>query len=322
LSSADQDGVLREDLPPIQRWLNRILAMKIAVQNAIFDEFLTLVETRVSAAKEAGTFDIGVETVAAETCEVLSDTVIRTDPVTGATSHLLELSLTQRRKLLTLERVLKMASYEDKPLFLRNGKSGKVALAIPAPSHMDEEGELIRRFELVRPLRSEYILAGRLDETAWEPVAKAAFSALWEAEYAADENQLVTETVFLATGLLLPIWGALPKEDLTVNRIVDKSGASWLGRHVHDLYVDATLEKLGVSRKAQTDPAEIAPGRSRRRYMEGAASAELHHPHFPRERGARGSRSSAPRLRASPNSRPWAASPRSVALQDPRVRAD
>ena len=68
----------------------------------------------------------------------------------------------------------------------------------------------------------------------------------------------VTETVYLATGLLLPIWGALPKEDLTVNRIVDKSGASWLGRHIHDLYVDATLEKLGVSRKAQTDPAKIA----------------------------------------------------------------
>ena len=258
LELTDQDGILREDLPPIQRWLNRILAMKIAVQNAIFDEFLTLVETRVSAAKEAGTFDIGVETVAVETCEVLSDTVIRTDPVTGATSHLLELSLTQRRKVLSLERVLKMASYEEKPLFLRNDKSGKVALAIPAPSHMDEEGHMIRRYELVRPLRSEYLRADRLDESAWEPVTKPMFAALWDEEYAADESQLVTETVYIATGLLLPIWGALPKEDLTVNRIIDKSGASWLGRHVHYLYVDATLDKLGVSRKAQTDPAKIA----------------------------------------------------------------
>ncbi|MBC2653565.1 strawberry notch family protein [Novosphingobium aerophilum] len=258
LDLTDQDGVLREDLPPIQRWLNRILAMKIAVQNAIFDEFLTLVETRVSAAKEAGTFDIGVETVAVEACEVLSDTVIRTDPVTGATSHLLELSLTQRRKVLALERVLKMASYEETPLFLRNEKSGKVALGIAAPSHMDEEGHLIRRYELVRPLRNEYLRADRLDESAWGPVTKSTFSALWEEEYAADESQLVTETLYLATGLLLPIWGALPKEDLTVNRIVDKSGASWLGRHVHDLYVDATLEKLGVARKAQTDPTKIA----------------------------------------------------------------
>ena len=257
LELTDQDGVLREDLPPIQRWLNRILAMKIAVQNAIFDEFLTLVETRVSAAKEAGTFDIGVETIAVEACEVLSDTVIRTDPVTGATSHLLELSLTQRRKVLSLERVLTMAAYEDKPLFMRNDKSGKVALAVPAPSHMDEEGNYIRRFELVRPLRSEYILAARLDESAWGSVSKAEFSRLWQEEFAADESQLVTETTYLATGLLLPIWGALPKEDLTVNRIVDKSGSSWLGRHVHDLYVDATLEKLGVARTVQTDPAKI-----------------------------------------------------------------
>ena len=258
LELTDKDGILREDLPPIQRWLNRLLAMKIAVQNAIFDEFLTLVETRVAAAKEAGTFDIGVETISVEACQVLSDTVIRTDPVTGATSHLLELSLTQRRKVLSLERVLKLASYDDKPLFLRNEKSGKVALAIRAPSHMDEEGNTIHRHELVRPLRSEYLHAERLAESAWETASEAEFAKLWEAEYAADESQLVTETVYLATGLLLPIWGALPKEDLTVNRIVDKSGASWLGRHVHDLYVDATLEKLGVSRKVPTDPAKIA----------------------------------------------------------------
>ncbi|MGD9810682.1 MAG: strawberry notch-like NTP hydrolase domain-containing protein [Sphingobium sp.] len=258
LELTDQDGILREDLPPIQRWLNRILAMKIAVQNAIFDEFLTLVETRVAAAKEAGTFDIGVETIAVERCEVLSDTVIRTDPVTGATSHLLELSLTQRRKLLGLERVMTIAGYEAAPRYLLNAKSGKVALCIAAPSHMDEEGNYIRRLEFVRPLRSEYVLADRLAETAWEEIAETDFRERWQTEYAADENQLVTETVYLATGLLLPIWGALPKEDLTVNRIVDTTGASWLGRHVHHLYVDATLERLGVSRKAQTDPAKIA----------------------------------------------------------------
>ena len=257
LQLTDQDGILRDDLPPIQRWLNRILAMKIATQNAIFEEFLTLVETRVSAAKEAGTFDIGVETVVVERCEVLSDTVIRTDPVTGATSHLLELSLTQRRKVLALEGVMERAANTEATLYLRNAKSRKVALCAPALSLMDEEGNFIRRLELVRPLRSEHILADRLAETAWEEISEVTFRESWAIEYAADENQLHTETVFLATGLLLPIWGALPNEDLTVNRIVDQSGASWLGRHVHDLYIDATLEKLGVDRKAPTDPGKI-----------------------------------------------------------------
>src|SRR3546814_4861359 len=52
--SVSEDGILEEDLPPIQRWLNRILALPIGMQNAIFEEFLGLVEARVSAAREAG----------------------------------------------------------------------------------------------------------------------------------------------------------------------------------------------------------------------------------------------------------------------------
>ncbi|WP_446741069.1 strawberry notch-like NTP hydrolase domain-containing protein [Sphingomonas sp. ACRSK] len=50
-----EGGGLRDDLPPIQRWLNRLLAFSIALQNAIFEEYLGLVEARVAAAREAGT---------------------------------------------------------------------------------------------------------------------------------------------------------------------------------------------------------------------------------------------------------------------------
>ena len=56
-SGIHQDGVLKEELPPIQRWLNRLLALPISLQNRIFDEFLALVETRVAAARDAGTLD-------------------------------------------------------------------------------------------------------------------------------------------------------------------------------------------------------------------------------------------------------------------------
>jgi hypothetical protein len=123
---------------------------------------------------------------------------------------------------------------------------------------MDEEGELIRRFELVRPPRSEYILAGKTGRDLLGSQRPRLHSARCGRQNTPrTRDQLVTETVFLATGLLLPIWGALPKEDLTVNRIVIQVRRV-VARHVHDLYVDATLEKLGVSRKAQTDPAKIA----------------------------------------------------------------
>ena len=91
--------------PPIQRWLNRILALPIALQNAIFDEFMGLVEARIDAARQAGTLDLGLETIAVEEFTILSDTLLRTDPASGATTHLLELEIARALKPLTLKRL-------------------------------------------------------------------------------------------------------------------------------------------------------------------------------------------------------------------------
>jgi hypothetical protein len=90
-------------------WVNRLLALPIGLQNCIFDEFLALVEARVAAAREAGTLDVGVETMTVETATVLDDTILRTDPVSKATSHLLTIEVTRRRNPMSLERVLRKA---------------------------------------------------------------------------------------------------------------------------------------------------------------------------------------------------------------------
>ena len=70
----------------------------------------------------------------------------------------------------------------------------------------------------------------------------------------------------LATGLLLPIWSALPSDHLAVNRIVDGEGRSWLGRLVFDDHVLRLFSALGIDRK-ETLPASaiakaVAAGRS------------------------------------------------------------
>ena len=95
-------------MPPIQRWLNRILALRIALQNAIFDEYLGLIEARVEAAREAGTLDIGVESISAERITILDRTVIRRDPVTGAETEILRLETEERYKPLPLDRALRI----------------------------------------------------------------------------------------------------------------------------------------------------------------------------------------------------------------------
>lgn len=259
LELCESDGVLKDELPPIQRWLNRLLALPIGLQNRIFDEFLALVETRVSAAREAGRLDVGVETILVDSAKQVEDTLLRTDPVSGATSHLLTIEIAQRRTPISLERIMRIAEADSAACFLINGKSGKVALQVRARSLMEEkEGTPIPRVELMRPTRREYMREADLFETAWKSIGADAFAEQWSAECEVALQTVDTETVRLATGLLLPIWSALPSDHLVVNRIVDASGQSWLGRIVHEDHVVQLFTKLGLERADNLPPADIA----------------------------------------------------------------
>jgi hypothetical protein len=251
----DSDGAMKEDLPPIQRWLNRLLALQIGLQNKIFDEFLALVETRVAAAREAGTLDVGVETITADTARVIDDTLLRTDALSGATSHLLTIEIARKKMPISLERILDLAMCQDTAAFVLNARSGRVALRTKARGWMSEDGEPIPRIELQRPCRREYLREADLLESAWDEVDASVFEAKWAAEVTEAADQLDIETIRLATGLLLPIWSALPSDHLAVNRIVDKDGNSWLGRLVFDQHVVQLYTKLGIA-KADDLPAD------------------------------------------------------------------
>ncbi|WP_422125470.1 strawberry notch C-terminal domain-containing protein [Sphingobium arseniciresistens] len=259
LELCDKDGVMKDELPPIQRWLNRILALPIGLQNWIFEEFLSLVETRVSAAREAGRLDVGVETILVDSATLLDDTLLRTDPVSGATSHLLTIEITRRRTPVSLERILRIADSDPTAVCMVNSKSGMVALQTRARALMEEkEGTPIPRIELMRPTRHEYMREHDLYETAWTTIDRDAFAATWAKEVLDATQKVDSETIRLATGLLLPIWSALPSDHLVVNRIADGNGQSWLGRLVFDDHVPQLFTKLGIDRADNLPPQDIA----------------------------------------------------------------
>ena len=262
------DGGMVDDLPSIQRWLNRILALPIALQNAIFDEFLTLVEARVDAARQAGTLDLGVETIAVESFEILSDTLLRTDALSGATTHLLELEIARALKPLTLARLNEQYGIDDpqhRPL--RNGRSGRVGLLVPARSMLTDEGARIARFELYRPLKRGYLTADQLDESNWEPVDENEFRRLWQLEVDEAASSLKHERLHLATGLLLPVWDKLPADYVRVSRICASDGRSLLGREVPIHCLSELCRALGLDQGPAISADELvasvlATGRS------------------------------------------------------------
>ncbi|MXO71816.1 strawberry notch-like NTP hydrolase domain-containing protein [Alteraurantiacibacter buctensis] len=268
LRIAAADGSMVEDLPSIQRWLNRILALPIALQNAIFDEFMGLVEARVDAARQAGTLDLGLETIAVEDFAILSDTLLRTDPHLGATTHLFELEIARALKPLALQRLEELHGIGgERQRCVRNARSGRVALLVPARSILADDGTRVSRFELLRPLKRSHITADQLAESSWEDVDVGQFRQCWIAEVEEARASHKRERLYLATGLLLPVWDKLPADFVRVSRIAASDGRSLLGREVPVHCVPDLCRALGLEheQKLSTDDivrSVIATGRA------------------------------------------------------------
>ncbi|QCI92335.1 strawberry notch family protein [Novosphingobium sp. EMRT-2] len=259
----EQGGGLLERLPPIQRWLNRILALRIATQNAIFEEYIGLIQARVDAAREAGTLDMGVETIRAERIVPLSDQVLRTDPLTGAETRLLRLELHMRPWTTSWNRLMHIWEGTDDIAFLRNGRSGRVALRVPSWSVTDDEGKPVPMCQLVRPTGTDRMSMGTLWTSHWKPIEREDFRKAWEMEVSEASARLDVETISVATGLLLPVWHKLPADDVRVWRIGDATGEALLGRIVMPAAVEKLEAEFGLAASVRLTPAElIAAARS------------------------------------------------------------
>ncbi|MFD1961643.1 strawberry notch C-terminal domain-containing protein [Novosphingobium panipatense] len=182
LELCDEGGELKERLPPIHRWLNRILALRIATQNRIFEEFLGLVEDRVEAARAAGTLDLGIETIRAERVHVLSDQLLRADPMTGAETRLLRLELHRRPPVTSWAALQYELRGSGEVRWLHNTRSGRVALYVPTWPGQDEDGQWIERCYLIRPGGRARMDVAALAGSHWEEIGRDSFQALWDAE--------------------------------------------------------------------------------------------------------------------------------------------
>jgi hypothetical protein len=226
LQLVTEDGALLDDLPPITRFLNRILALRIARQNAIFEEFAEIVSGRVAQAEALGLLEGGVEQLRADRVRVLDRRSLRTCPATGAETLAWRLAVETRIPRPSVEEV-QARHAEGTPVV--NARSGGVALRTPHASLYDDEGRVTRQMRLVRPRGREVLTEAAYAESAWEPCPPDRFAALWTAAVAA-LPEMETEEIALVSGLVLPVWKTLPDGDLRIRRVATDSGMTLIGR--------------------------------------------------------------------------------------------
>ncbi|TDR30439.1 strawberry notch family protein [Aquamicrobium defluvii] len=229
LKLMDSTGI-KDDLPPITTFLNRLLALTIELQGILFAAFEQLLNARIEGAIASGSYDVGLETLTAERFIVTDRQTIYTHPGTGAETRLLTITQRERNRPVTLDDALSYLDDRQAKLLI-NERSGRAAVQIPTTSIMLDDGEIERRVRLIRPMDSHNIPVRMMGETHWVEADEHSFSAAWNAEIA-EVPEFSDSTIHIVTGLLLPIWKRLPHESSRVYRLQTDEGERIIGRKV------------------------------------------------------------------------------------------
>jgi predicted RNA methylase len=259
LKLMDANGI-KDELPAITTFLNRLLALTVELQGVLFSAFEQLLTARIEGAIASGIYDAGLETLRAESFTVTDRQVIYTHPRTGAETSLLTITERKRNRPVMLDAAL--AELDDpRAKLLINGRSGRAAVQIPTTSVMLDDGEIERRVRLIRPMEAHNIPIRMMGETHWVEADRDAFAAAWNAELA-EVPEFADSTLHMVTGLLLPIWKRLPNESTRVYRLQSDAGERIIGRKVSPAWA-ANATTTGIAKVTPKDAfAALMEGRT------------------------------------------------------------
>ncbi len=229
LKLMDSTGI-KDELPSITTFLNRLLALTIELQGILFTAFEQLLNAKIEGAIASGSYDVGLETLTAERFTVTNRQTIYTHPGTGAETRLLTITQRERNRPVTLDDALGHLDDRQAKLLV-NARSGRAAVQIPTTSIMLDDGEIERRVRLIRPMDGHNIPVKMMDETHWVEADREVFASTWNAEFA-EVPEFSDSTIHIVAGLLLPIWKRLPHESSRVYRLQTDEGERIIGRKV------------------------------------------------------------------------------------------
>ena len=257
----DHEGNLKksDDMPPMNTFLNRLLALRIADQNSLFAAFDAILGSILERAQASGALDRGMEDIVADDVVISDEEVIRTDAVTGAETRLTRFQVRMVRQLTSAEDALTGLD-RDGVIFAVNSKSGRAAIVVQGLTTTNDDDRLIPAVRLIRPEKRSIASLKGFEESAWEDAGEADWRTAWDAEIA-QADPWVSRDLVLVSGLLLPIWSSLPDKGTSVRRLKAPDGRRWLGRVLDPGQVPQLKVALGLTDTASAfaDGAATAP---------------------------------------------------------------
>lgn len=247
----ETNRIAEDRMPDTRTFLNRMLSLKLDMQEKVFDAFMLRMEEKVEMAVERGEFDAGLQTIRALESRVVADDLAYTDPRSGAETRLVELELTQPTTIYPFPNSLQKAEY------VVNVKSGKVYAKTLVGKSTTKEGAVVDRFRFYGTGSVQSKTAPELAK-AFRGSTKAEAMKLWAAENQA-RPKTYTERKHMIVGAMLPIWDRLKTDgSIQVARTMTVDGSRLLGRVIDKKSLPDVRKRLNVSSAAsKMSPAQV-----------------------------------------------------------------
>jgi hypothetical protein len=236
----DEHGQLNTTkMPGVPQFLNRILSMKIDMQNKVFDLFSNYLDANVTRAEESGTLDVGMETLKAEAIRVIDKQPVYTDKRSGAVTEYVQLDVDHK---------VDKRAFDSRAKVAVNNQSGMPWQVIGEKSITDEAGNIVDVF-ILRNGRSAIrnIPKDEFAEKFTSVSGKKKAKDVWN-KGLDNIPDIVTQREHLITGALLPIWDKLIGHPRIVRVRTDKE--TMLGRMIPGDYISEVMAQLDVEGKA------------------------------------------------------------------------
>ena len=233
-----------DELPPIQRFLNRLLALPISFQNVLFAVFMDKIAAITEQARQAGTLDVGLETLRADIIELGTAKTLRTCDVTGAVSRLVSVTTKNRNHWLSADEARdQYPSYRMMHSQTRN----EVSLVAGSTTVVyTDSGDFLDEYRVVGPKRSRHVSIAAFERADYIEIDASTFTRLWD-EQVAQLPEWQESEFFLLTGMLIPLWRELPNELTRVYRCPKDNGPDLLGRVLSKEQAFRLTQKLNPS---------------------------------------------------------------------------
>ncbi|MBI5683559.1 MAG: strawberry notch family protein [Verrucomicrobia bacterium] len=266
----NKDGNVKQSAAPdVNNFLNRLMVLRVADQNRVFERFARLRDNAVEMARANGTLDTGVEQLPGRDMRVTGSEEIFKH-ATGATTSLRDIEGEVKSPRMTFEQGLSKANYNrlpDKkaPAFYQNTKSGKV-YAVEHLEYSTGDGER-QMFRLTGASGNSHSMKPwevqtELSNGTLLDLSRKEAEKLWREQYDATP-EWVTKKTTLLTGLTTPVWEKIfpqGKQEFDPPVVATEltDGTRVLGMEIPKGKVSAVKQRFGIGAElANSSAADV-----------------------------------------------------------------